>query len=53
MARPKVKSFLPLASQGVGNDAATSSVGLGAGWLLVAGVLSCVYESHTVDVKLS
>lgn len=27
MARPKVKSFLPLASKGVGNDAATSSVG--------------------------
>lgn len=27
MVRPKVKSSLPLASQGVGNDAATSSVG--------------------------
>lgn len=27
MAKPKVKSSLPLASQGVGNDAATSSVG--------------------------
>lgn len=26
MERPKVKSSLPLASQGLGNDAATSSV---------------------------
>lgn len=30
MVRPKVKSFLPLASQGAGNDAATSSVGSAA-----------------------
>lgn len=35
MARPKVKSSLPLASQGAGNDAATSSAGsvlAGSSW---------------------